>query len=160
MPLHCILFQALSSACSKRSDSGEQCEVKKAMKSRGELGRAVPPSLTFIFSPSFLLRTTPHYLNAWNRLKMTKKKKIIWSIMNNKRDCSLKISLQLCESHIQSYKLFKNKIASKWFHRKLNIKVFWHGLLVIWLSEGFYELYCRFLPCLTSRNVKQLSRKF
>ena len=28
-------------ACSKRSDSGEWCEVKKAMKSRGELGREV-----------------------------------------------------------------------------------------------------------------------
>ena len=49
-----------SVACSKRSDSGERCEVKKAMKSRG--------GLAFIFSRSFLLRTAPHYLNAWNRL--------------------------------------------------------------------------------------------
>ena len=32
-------------ACSKRSDSGERCEVKKAMKSRGGLEREVP-SLT------------------------------------------------------------------------------------------------------------------
>ena len=31
-------------ACSKRSDSGERCEVKKAMKSRGGLGREVPRS--------------------------------------------------------------------------------------------------------------------
>ena len=28
-------------ACSKRSDSGERCKVKKAMKSRGGLGREV-----------------------------------------------------------------------------------------------------------------------
>ena len=28
-------------ACSKRSDSGERCGVKKAMKSRGGLGREV-----------------------------------------------------------------------------------------------------------------------
>ena len=28
-------------ACSKRSDSGERCRVKKAMKSRGGLGREV-----------------------------------------------------------------------------------------------------------------------
>ena len=28
-------------ACSKRSDSGERCEVKKAMKSNGGLGREV-----------------------------------------------------------------------------------------------------------------------
>ena len=28
-----------SLACSKRSDSGERCGVKKAMKSRGRLGR-------------------------------------------------------------------------------------------------------------------------
>lgn len=28
-------------ACSKRSDSGERCEVKKGMKSRGGLGREV-----------------------------------------------------------------------------------------------------------------------
>ena len=64
-------------ACSKSSDSGERCEVKKAMKSRGGLGREVrepsslshlSPSLAFIFSLSFLLRTAPHYLNAWNRL--------------------------------------------------------------------------------------------
>ena len=47
---------------SKRSDSGERCEVKIAMKSRGGLGRA------FIFSRSFFRRTPPHYLNAWNRL--------------------------------------------------------------------------------------------
>ena len=63
--------------CSKRWDSGERCEVKKAMKSRGGLGRQVrervpsltspPPSLLF-FSRSFLLRTSPHYPNAWNRL--------------------------------------------------------------------------------------------
>ena len=66
-------------ACSKRSDSGERCEVKKAMKSRGELGREVrfplsppPPSpcLAFTFSRPFLLRTAPHYLNAWNRLEV------------------------------------------------------------------------------------------
>ena len=50
-------------ACSKRSDSGERCRVKKAMKSRGGLG-------TFIFSRSLLLRTAPHYLNAWNRLHL------------------------------------------------------------------------------------------
>ena len=28
-------------ACSKRSDSGERCEVKKGMKSRGGLGRVI-----------------------------------------------------------------------------------------------------------------------
>ena len=50
-------------ACCKSSDSGERCEVKKAMKSRGGLG------IAFIFSRSFLLRTAPHYLNAWNRLQ-------------------------------------------------------------------------------------------
>ena len=75
------LFSSVSSffwlACSKRSDSGERCEAKKAIKSRGGLGREVrvpsltspppPPSLLF-FSRSFLLRTAPHYLNAWNRL--------------------------------------------------------------------------------------------
>ena len=38
------------------------------MKSRGGLGRECSSSLAFIFSRSFLLRTAPHYLNAWNRL--------------------------------------------------------------------------------------------
>ena len=68
-------------ACSKRSNSGERCEVKKAIKSRGGLGTEVreltslslshlAPSLAFIFSRSFLLRTAPHYLNAWNRLNI------------------------------------------------------------------------------------------
>ena len=61
-------------ACSKRSDSGERCEVKKALKSRGGLGREVrelthlSSSLGFIFSRSFLLGPAPHYLSAWNRL--------------------------------------------------------------------------------------------
>ena len=50
-----------SIACSHRSDNGERCEVKKAMKSEGGL---------FIFLSAFLLRTTPHYLNAWNRLTL------------------------------------------------------------------------------------------
>ena len=54
-------------ACSKRSDSGERCGVKKAMKSRGGLGREVR---------SFLLHTAPHYLNAWNRLNTLLKRKI------------------------------------------------------------------------------------
>ena len=35
--------------CSKRSDSGERCEVKKAMKSRGELGRVF--RALFYFAP-------------------------------------------------------------------------------------------------------------
>ena len=61
--LHFLLLSVFGIACSKRSDSGERCEVKKAMKSRGGLGREA-----FIFSRSFLLRTAPHYLNAWNRL--------------------------------------------------------------------------------------------
>ena len=55
------IFSRNKLACSKRSDGGERCEVKKAMKSRG--------GLAFIFSRSFLLRTAPHYLNAWNRLR-------------------------------------------------------------------------------------------
>ena len=38
-------------ACSKRSDSGAVLLLPR-----------------FIFSRSFLLRTAPHYLNAWNRL--------------------------------------------------------------------------------------------
>ena len=46
------------------------------MKSKGGLGREVrerslshlSPSLALIFSRSFLLRTAPHYLDAWNRL--------------------------------------------------------------------------------------------
>ena len=69
-----MLKNTLKLACSKRSDSGERCGVKKAMKSRGGLGREVShlsSSLAFIFSRSFLLRTAPHYLNAWNRLLKT-----------------------------------------------------------------------------------------
>ena len=86
-------------ASSKRSDSGERCEVKKAMKRRGRLGREVrsewaeetienksyrrslshlSSSLAFIFSRS-LLRTTPHYLNACNRLG---KKKCVVSVVS------------------------------------------------------------------------------
>ena len=58
--------------CSKRSDCGERCEVKKAMKSRGRLRREVLLP-RFYFSRSFLLRIAPHYLNAWSRLKSPKR---------------------------------------------------------------------------------------
>ena len=47
-----VLLALYSIACSKRSDSGERCEVKKAMKSRGGLGREV----RFPLSPFLLLR--------------------------------------------------------------------------------------------------------
>ena len=65
-----IFFVYHQVACSKRSDSGERCEVKIAMKSRGGLGREVrapPPLPRFYFfrAPFFF---APHYLNAWNRL--------------------------------------------------------------------------------------------
>ena len=47
-------YAAFSSvACSKRSDSGERCEVKKAMKSRGELGREVRFPLSPLPLPRF-----------------------------------------------------------------------------------------------------------
>ena len=46
----------LNLACSKRSGSGKRCRVKKAMKSRGGLGREVtspPPSLLFFRAPFY-----------------------------------------------------------------------------------------------------------
>ena len=55
-------------ACSKRSDSGERCEVKIAIKSRGGLGREVSlsPSLAFIF---FALLFTSHRSPLSERLE-------------------------------------------------------------------------------------------
>ena len=55
-------------ACSKRSDSGERCEVKKALKSRGGLYFLYYLPRYYFFA-LLLLRTSPHYLNAWNRLQ-------------------------------------------------------------------------------------------
>ena len=51
--------------CSKRSDSGERCEVKKAMKSRGGLGREVGERVLSLTSPTpsllfFALLFTSH----------------------------------------------------------------------------------------------------
>lgn len=43
-------------ACSKRSDSGKRCEVKKAM---GDWGERCSSSLAFIFSRTFLLLRSP-----------------------------------------------------------------------------------------------------
>ena len=59
----CVSSSTQALACSRRSDSGNRYEVTKEMKTRGG---TLP--LPFIFSCSFLLRTTPRYLNAWNRL--------------------------------------------------------------------------------------------
>ena len=66
-------------ACSKRSDSGERCEVKKAMKSRGGLEREVrEPHLTsplllprFYF---FALLFTSHRSPLSERLEQASKK--------------------------------------------------------------------------------------
>ena len=52
-------------ACSKRSDSGERCEVKKAMKSSGGLGREArepvtsPPSSLLFFRAPFSSHRSP-----------------------------------------------------------------------------------------------------
>ena len=60
-------------ACSKRSDSGERCRVKKAMKSRGGLGREVTPLLLprFYF---FALPFTPHRSPLSERLEQATEK--------------------------------------------------------------------------------------
>ena len=49
-------------ACSKRSDSGERCEVKTAMKSRGGLGREVRESdcPDYIIQSSFVRKNDVH----------------------------------------------------------------------------------------------------
>ena len=49
--------------CSKRSDSGERCEVKKAMKSRGGLGKEVRERVPSLTSPplSLLFFRAPFY---------------------------------------------------------------------------------------------------
>ena len=44
------------------------CEVVRDIANKSGNWRHLSPSLAFIFSRSFLLRTAPHYLNAWNRL--------------------------------------------------------------------------------------------
>ena len=50
---------ALVLACSKRSDSGERCRVKKAMKSRGGLGREVRFPLSPLLLPRFYFFALP-----------------------------------------------------------------------------------------------------
>ena len=74
-----ILKNAL--ACSKRSDSGERCEVKKAMKSRGGLGREVREQIlqAFPLSPLplprinfFALLFTSHRSSLSERLEQAK----------------------------------------------------------------------------------------
>ena len=93
---------AQSIACSKRLDSGQRCEVKKAMKSRGGLGREVrepsptsPPPSIFMFSHSFLLCNAPHQLNAWNRLH---------SPMREKHSLGF-LSVSCAVSHLLVYKI-------------------------------------------------------
>ena len=65
--------KAVYIACSRRSDSGERCEVKKSAKKlkrgrrRGERGSQVPAPLSLVplyFSSLSLLRTALHYLNS------------------------------------------------------------------------------------------------
>ena len=60
----------------------ERCEVKKAMKSRGRTGESGVGTLVFIFSHSFLLHTTRHNPNTWNRLLRNKRRNSIlyWDV--------------------------------------------------------------------------------
>ena len=46
-------------ACSKRSDSGERCGVKKAMKSRGGLGRPLLLPRFYFFAFLFTSHRSP-----------------------------------------------------------------------------------------------------
>ena len=68
--LKCAVFWELV-ACSKRSDSGERCRVKKAMKSWGGLGREVTPLLLprFYFSRSL---STSHRSPLSERLEQAR----------------------------------------------------------------------------------------
>ena len=62
------LIARIEVACSKRSDSGERCGVKKAMKSRGGLGSPLSPLLLprFYF---FALLFTSHRSPLSERLE-------------------------------------------------------------------------------------------
>ena len=54
-------------ACSKRSDSGERCEVKKAMKSRGGLGREVRiHNINFWSKKFWIIRKKIINVRGWN----------------------------------------------------------------------------------------------
>ena len=58
------------------------------MKSRGGLGSS--SSLGFIFSRSFLLRTAPHYLNAWNRLVFAPHEILLFPTADRRFDTKVK----------------------------------------------------------------------
>ena len=62
--------------CSRRSDSGERCEVKGARKNKSEGGGEVRVPL--YFSSLSLLRTALRYLNAWNRLAQNNNEYCTW----------------------------------------------------------------------------------
>ena len=62
-------------ACSKRSDGGEHCKVKKAIKRRGGLGRDLSPLLlpSFYF---FALLFTSHRSALSKRLEQARIEKV------------------------------------------------------------------------------------
>ena len=62
----CSLFQAFRQWRAVRSKESD--EKQRGTGERGALSH-LSPSIAFVFSRSFLLRTAPHYLNAWNRLQ-------------------------------------------------------------------------------------------
>ena len=59
-------------ACSKRSDSGERCKAKKAMKSRGELGREVREPLLLPRFYFFALLFSSHRSPLSERLEQAR----------------------------------------------------------------------------------------
>ena len=111
MPKTLIASTLPNLACSKRSDGGERCEVKKAMKSRGGLGREVrseewgvrsltspPPSLLF-----FALLFTSHRSPLSERLEQAMPK---LSQTGKSRDCQFRIYGWIyCRCMLELYRL-------------------------------------------------------
>ena len=72
MVLETACWTEVALACSKSSDSGERCEVKKAMKRRGGLGREVREPLLLRRFYFFALFFTSHRSPLSERLEQAR----------------------------------------------------------------------------------------
>ena len=118
-------------ACSKRSDSGERCEVEKAMKSRGGLGREVRE---FPLSPLLLPR---FYFFA---LLLTSHRSPLSQRLEQAGIC-MNWEKTYCFCNVRKWKDFSKKKNSSPYIKCASVTSLLYGPWTnLWL---FYGLYCQ-----------------
>ena len=134
-------------ACSKRSDSGERYGVKKAMKSRGGLGREVrvpsltspPPSLLFFRAP-FYFAPLPTIWTPGTGYAHINKVKVIRKYMSSTLTEIFTSQKTLGQCTVQIFAKSLNKWRKKPKVRASTLPLVWNSRKRTWKSAGIIQM--------------------